>query len=245
MALHADAVVRRAAWLSLATALLIGSSVTPARAQAAGQALDVAVTAAAAAVREAFGGDAEVVITRPVLQLTPGAGPILRAVPEPSSRTAGPVRFVLHGAADGTRSTRVGRLTADVRVRAPHVRVTAPMASRATLDAASLAATLDDVGRQPLVALPTLDDVVGATARKPLPEGAVVTRAALLARPLVSTGDEVVTVARIGALEVRGRAIAAQAGSLGETVVVVNPDSRKRLQGRVVAEALVEVGHGS
>ena len=89
-----------------------------------------------------------------------------------------------------------------------------------------------------MVALPTLDDVVGATARKPLPEGAVVTRAALLARPLVSTGDEVVTVARIGALEVRGRAIAAQAGSLGETVVVVNPDSRKRLQGRVVADAL-------
>jgi flagella basal body P-ring formation protein FlgA len=55
----------------------------------------------------------------------------------------------------------------------------------------------------------------------------------------------VVTVARIGALEIRGRAIAAQSGSLGETVIVVNPESRKRLRGRIVADATVEVMHGS
>ena len=51
--------------------------------------------------------------------------------------------------------------------------------------------------------------------------------------------------ARIGAVEVRGRAIAAQSGGLGETVIVVNPDSRKRLRARIVADATVEVIHGS
>jgi flagella basal body P-ring formation protein FlgA len=55
----------------------------------------------------------------------------------------------------------------------------------------------------------------------------------------------VVTVAREGGLEVRGRAVAAQSGELGRTVIVVNPDSRKRLYGRVVAEGVVEVRHGS
>jgi flagella basal body P-ring formation protein FlgA len=52
-------------------------------------------------------------------------------------------------------------------------------------------------------------------------------------------------VARVGGLEVRGRAIAFQSGSAGDTVIVVNPDSRKRLRGRVIGPALVEVLHGS
>jgi flagella basal body P-ring formation protein FlgA len=125
------------------------------------------------------------------------------------------------------------------------VRASGPIASRATLVADALTAVRDDIGRQPLAPLPTLDEVTGATTRKPLGGGDVVTRSALIARPLVASGDEVVTVARVGALEVRGRAIAAQSGGLGDTVIVVNPDSRKRLHARVVAGALVEVRHGS
>jgi flagella basal body P-ring formation protein FlgA len=206
--------------------------------------LDAAVAAASQAVREAFGDAVDVTLTDPVLQLAPGAHQVVKAVPEPSSRTAGPVRFVLHGEAAGA-TTRVGRLTAVVRVRAEHVRTRGAVASRSTLDAEAIVIVRDDIGRQPFVALPTLDEVTGATARKPLAEGDVVTRAALIARPVVASGDEVVTVARIGALEVRGRAIAAQSGAIGDTVIVVNPDSRKRLHARVVAGALVEVRHGS
>ena len=62
---------------------------------------------------------------------------------------------------------------------------------------------------------------------------------------LVRSGRDVVTLARIEGLEVRGRAVAVQSGDLGEVVLVVNPDSRKRLRGRVVGPALVEVLHVS
>jgi flagella basal body P-ring formation protein FlgA len=102
-----------------------------------------------------------------------------------------------------------------------------------------------DIGRQPLNVLPDIGAVRGAITRKALVPGEIVTQVVLVARALVSSGEEVITVARIGALEVRGRAIAAQSGGLGETVIVVNPDSRKRLRGRIVGSAVVEVLHGS
>jgi flagella basal body P-ring formation protein FlgA len=244
MALRADRRTRVTWGAGVAMLAACGLLAMPVLAQTPTSDVDAAVAAARQAVRDAFGGDAEVTLTRPVLQLTPGAGAVVKAVPEPSSRTAGLVRFVLHGSAD-SGPTRVGRLTADVRVRARHVRVLGAVASRATLSGEAITAVHEDIGRQPFAPLPTLEDVTGAVARKPLVEGDIVTRSALVARPLVSSGDEVVTVARVGALEVRGRAIAAQSGDLGDTVIVVNPDSRKRLHARVVAGAVVEVLHGS
>lgn len=244
MALHAEPRARRA-WRTLAVTVAAGGLFAlPVQAQTPESDVAAAVAAATRAVCDAFGGDADVTLTRPVLQLTPGARAVVKAVPEPSSRTAGSVRFVLYGGSAGS-PTRIGRLTAHVRVRAGHVRVVGQVAPRATLRGEAIAVVRDDIGRQPFGPLPTLDEVTGAVARKPLTEGAIVTRSAMVARPLVASGDEVVTIARLGALEVRGRAIAAQSGGLGETVIVVNPDSRRRLHARVVAGALVEVLHGS
>ncbi|BCS33519.1 hypothetical protein TBR22_A27460 [Luteitalea sp. TBR-22] len=226
-----------------AVVLAVLSLAAPLGAQPAGD-LEAAVAAATQAVREAFGGEAEVTITAPVLTLAPGAGPIVRAVPEPASRTGGPVRFVLFGDEHATPA-RVGRLGAVVHVVAPHVRARQKVAAGEALTADALEGVRDDVGRQPLSPLPTLEAVRGLTTRKALQAGEVVTRLAAVVPALVNSGDEVVTIARVGALEVRGRAIAAQSGTLGQTVIVVNPDSKKRLRGRVVAEALVEVLHAS
>lgn len=214
----------------------------PVRAQA-GVSVDMAVAVASEAVREAFGGDAEVRLDGPVLTMVRNATLVSKAVPEPSSRTGGPVRFVLYADPDAT--TRVGRLTARVTVRAPHVRAAQRVAARATIGDADLETHRDDIGRQRLAPLPTLGAVRGATTRKALLPGEIVTDVVLVPRSVVTSGEEVVTVARVGALEVRGRAIAAQSGGVGETVIVVNPDSRKRLRARVVAGALVEVLHGS
>ena len=60
---------------------------------------------------------------------------------------------------------------------------------------------------------------------------------------LVKSGDEVQTVVRIGALEARGSAIAAQSGTLGEEIRVVNADSKRALKARVTGEGEVEVIH--
>jgi flagella basal body P-ring formation protein FlgA len=217
--------------------------VASARAQvAADQA--AAIAAAQVAVVAAFGGDADVAIDRPVLSMAAGAPAATFAVVEPGSRTGGPVRFVLY-VREGAANRRVGRLGAEVRVRAPHVRVRTAVEARTTPAAAALDVVRDDVGRQLLAPLPVLAAATSATTRRTLVAGEVVT-ASLLATPdAVASGDEVITVARVGGLEVRGRAIAFQSGSAGDTVIVVNPDSRKRLRGRVIGPALVEVLHGS
>jgi len=233
----------RHAIATLVVAVSCLAAAAPVRAQARAD-VDGAVAAATAAVREAFGGDAEVTLSEPVLSLTGEATPVARAVPEPSSRTAGLVRFVLYAPGDAP-ARRIGRLTARVDVTATHVRARQSVAVREVIDAGDVEAVRGDVGRQAFGALPTIDAVTGAATRKALVAGEVIARIALVARDMVTSGKEVVTVARIGAIEVRGRAIAAQSGGLGETVIVVNPDSRRRLRGRIVADATVEVIHGS
>ncbi len=205
--------------------------------------VEAAVAVATDAVRDAFGGDADVTLDGPVLSIVPGADAIAVAVPEPTSRTGGRVRFVLYDDREPRR--RVGRLTADVRVAAPHLRARQAIRPATVLTPDLVEQVRADIGRQPFDVLPTLAQAADASTRGALREGDVVTTVALAIRPLVASGDEVVTVARVGALEVRGRAIAAQSGALGDTVIVVNPDSRRRLRGRVVGDDVVEVLHGS
>jgi flagella basal body P-ring formation protein FlgA len=229
--------------MGLATAIWL-AGMAPVGARTPPADVQAIVTVATAAVREAFGGEADVTLSQPVLSLAGDAGVVTRAVPEPASRTAGPVRFVLYASIDGTER-RVGRLTARVDVAATHVRVSQPVAARAAIAAQSVEVLRGDIGRQALGVLPAIGAVTGAITRKALVPGEVVTQVVIVSRALVSSGDEVITVARLGALEVRGRAIAAQSGGLGETVIVVNPDSRKRLRGRIVGSAVVEVLHGS
>lgn len=240
----ADRRVSRARSLRVALAASVWVAVAgPAWAQPAA-AVDVAMAAAMDAatrsVRKAFGGEADVTLSAPVLSLAGQAAPIGRAEAEPSSRTAGPVRFVLYAAGEGI-TPRLGRLTARVDVRAPHLRARQRIPARVRLAPADVELVRDDIGRQVFAVLPTLAALDGAVTRKALLSHEVVSAPALIARALVTSGDEVVTVARVGTVEVRGRAIAAQSGTLGEIVIVVNPDSRKRLRARVVADARVEV----
>lgn len=230
-------------------ALLVGvvaawlASAAPAWAQPTAADVAAAESAARRAVQDVFGPEAAVRLGSPVLTLAPGSGVVVAAVPEPSSRTGGPVRFVLYGDLDQTR--RVGRLTARVDVDVPHVRAASRVAARVTPGASDVEVVRGDIGRQLLQALPGVEVVTLATTRKALAPGEVITVAALVRPSLVASGQEVVTVARVGVLEVRGRAVAAQSGQLGDTVYVVNPDTRRRLRGRVVADALVEVFLGS
>jgi flagella basal body P-ring formation protein FlgA len=235
---------RRAPWTRLARVaavwLVVGA---PAWAQTTAD-VDAAVAVATRSVREVFGGDAEVTLSAPVLSLAGDASQIATAIAEPQSRTAGPVRFVLYAAGE-TSPRRLGRLTARVDVRATHLRTRDRVPARHAFSPADVVTVRDDIGRQPFSPLPTLAALTGAMARRALLADDVLTAAAIVERALVTSGDEVVTVARVGGLEVRGRAIAAQSGGLGDTVIVVNPDSRRRLRARVVADAEVEVVHGS
>ena len=55
----------------------------------------------------------------------------------------------------------------------------------------------------------------------------------------------VVVRARVGGIEAEGRAIASQNGVAGDVIRLVNPDSRRTLQGRIVGAGEVEVIHES
>lgn len=234
----------RAAAAAVAAAIVASLlQATPAGADATAADLQSAEAAARHAVRAIFGVGADVQLSALVLSLALSGGSVVSAVPEPSSRTAGPVRFVLYGDRDGRR--RIGRLTARVDVRTAHVRARGHVAARVVPAPEAVETVVDDIGRQLLAPLPTLAAVTAATTRKALAPGEVVTQTALVLAPLVTSGQDVMTVARVGALEVRGRAVAAQSGQLGETVIVVNPDTRKRLRARIVGDALVEVLLGS
>ncbi len=145
--------------------------------------VEAATEAAVAAVRRVFGPDADVRISSPVLQVAANAVAVVTAIPEPSSRTAGPVRFVLYGPAvdEAPGGRRTGRFTATVRVHMPHLRAQKPVEARSRLDMEAIAVVDDDIGRQSFEALPTLEQASGATVRRPLVTGAVVTRSALVA----------------------------------------------------------------
>lgn len=197
-----------------------------------------------AAVREAFGVQADVTLTHVTCERAPSAGRVLAAVAEPASRTDGPVRFVLYAAGEPVRQ-RAGRLTAVVQVSAPHVRTAVPVAARTALDLDLLTTRTGPVGRVPFGSLVALGDLDHTRLRRPLPADAVLTTAVVQRAAPVRSGSGVVTIARVHGVEVRGRAVAAQDGDIGDLVIVVNPDSRKRLRGRVVADALVEVLHVS
>lgn len=200
--------------------------------------------AAAAAVRSHFGEAARVTLSDVACVSSPGVRQSDAAVPEPGSRTEGPVRFVLYAdGADGR--ARVGRLTAVVRVSALHVRTTRALPARTALGADSVAVQDGPIGRVPFGAVVDVDTALDGRLKRSVPAGAVLTRAVVEYPALVRSGRQVVTVARLHSVEVRGRAVAAQDGDLGDIVLVVNPDSRRRLRGRVVGEALVEVLHGS
>lgn len=200
--------------------------------------------AARVAVREAFGSEVEVFLSDASCEHVEARGVIEHAVAEPGSRTDGPVRFVLLGRR-GDRRVRLGRLAAVVQVRAPHARARLALASGTVLDDSLVTTATDLVGRVTFGTLVTPGEISGAQVKRPVAADAVLTTTVVVRPAPVRSGADVVTVARVSGVEVRGRAVAAQSGRLGDIVLVVNPDSRKRLRGRVVAEGTVEVMHVS
>jgi flagellar basal body P-ring formation protein FlgA len=130
-----------------------------------------------------------------------------------------------------------------VRVTAPHLRARRALAHRTTLEAGDLARVTDDVGRMPLEALPDERLLAGARVSRPIAEGRPILASMVATTQLVKSGDEVQTIVRIGALEARGSAVAAQGGALGDQIRVVNVESKRALKARVTGDGEVEVIH--
>jgi flagella basal body P-ring formation protein FlgA len=163
------------------------------------------------------------------------------AVPDAGAKVGGFVRFLLYE--DAKHERRAGSVDAEVFVTAPHVRARRALAHRTTLEASDFERVTADVGRMPLEALPDEALLTGARVTRPVAEGQAIVATMVASTQLVKSGDEVRTIVRIGALEARGSAIAAQSGALGDEIRVVNAESKRALKARVSGEGEVEVIH--
>jgi flagella basal body P-ring formation protein FlgA len=199
---------------------------------------DAVADAIVAAVRARMGGDVRVAIAS--LQVRQArAATQLAAIPDAGSRVGGPMRLLLVDASGAGAGQRIGSADAVVSVEAAHVVARNPVARRQRFEAGAVGEVIGDVGRVPLQRWPRLADVVGSAAKRDVRAGDPIAFAHIVRPALVERGDEVATIARVGAVEVRSRARAAEAGALGEPVrVVVN---RRTLRARVVGEREVEV----
>jgi flagella basal body P-ring formation protein FlgA len=89
-----------------------------------------------------------------------------------------------------------------------------------------------------------VDEIAGKIARRPIPAGTAICLACVEAGKEVSRGETVRVEVHFGGafLEMEGRAEAA--GSTGETIAVLNPETRRRFQARVRGKGRVSVEQG-
>ena len=86
-----------------------------------------------------------------------------------------------------------------------------------------------------------IEEVEGKEAKREIPAGAALTPSFLQEETLIERGDLVTMVAKYGGIVVTGMGKARGEGSMGDIIVVENPDSKKRLEAEVIGERMVEV----
>jgi len=238
---------RSTTWLgSAARAAVVALGVAlPAVAAAADASADPRVAEAILrAAHGRLGALADVRVTDVKAHLnTVGPATVLDAIPDPGARLGRAIRFTLRGRNDGKGIRAVGRAEARVTVRTPHAVARHDIVRGTVLEFDDVETVVGELGDVPLRALPP--SVVGLRALRDIRAGSILSPAMFARVALVKSGDEVVARVVIDGLEVRGKVIAAQSGTLGDSIRVVNPDSGHTMRARVVGEGEVEVRHGS
>jgi flagella basal body P-ring formation protein FlgA len=196
--------------------------------------------AIAVAVKARMGEDVSVRVDEIAIAGRIGEGRLV-ATPDPAARTGRPSVFALSEAAPGQRARRVGSATASVTVDAVHAVAVRGFSRGAVLTADGIREDTGAVAGVPFRPLPLRQVIVGARLTRDVAEGSMITDLNIKAVPYVRSGEVVTVHARLGSVQAEGRAIASQSGGPGDLIRLVNPESRRTLQGRVVAPGEVEV----
>jgi flagella basal body P-ring formation protein FlgA len=133
------------------------------------------------------------------------------------------------------------RVTADVRVTTEYLRASHTILPGQVLTAADVMAVRDVMPAVPLRHLPTAAEVLGAHALRRLVAGDVLQTAFIATPPVVTIGEPVTAIARIGDLEIAARFIAEENGRIGDLIRIVNPDTKRTLRARIIKAGTVEV----
>lgn len=215
-------------------------------ASAAEPSLDATVRVVVAAVQARMGDGVEVAVAD-VRDVSLRGGPLVDAVPAPGATLGPATRFVLRGAAatpaDPGKLTAVGYATVSLTVTVEHAHTARAVRRGALLDAADLVPVRHVFAAGAFKRPPGVDDALHGRALRDLPAGACVSAQAVAPSPAVRAGADVVAIIRSGDIEVRADLVAVDSGAPGDTVRVINPQSRKTFRARVVARDVVEIGH--
>lgn len=161
-------------------------------------------------------------------------------VPAPVARVGQPLDFTVVGASNG-RASLVGRGRATVTISVLHAASRRTLARGTVLTAAELTRVVGAPGVVPLRRLPTVEELEGATLKRDVSEGEVVTLQHVTLPPAVKVGDVVHATARLGIVEVTAELTALDSGTPGAVIRAVNRDSRREVRVRIVKQGIVEV----
>lgn len=90
-------------------------------------------------------------------------------------------------------------------------------------------------------AFSNIEEVEGKETKREIPAGTILTPSSIQEETLIKRGDLVTMVAKYGGIVVTSTGKARGEGSLGDVIVVENPDSKKRFEAEIVGERMVEV----
>lgn len=161
------------------------------------------------------------------------------ARPDPAARLGRVMRFTL--VPDGGAAVFA---SVTVRIVGERVVTLRSLDRGRTVSADDVSVVRGELTEGPLRRLPTGSQVIGSRVLRPIAASATVLPGSVVVRRAVEPGDRVTVVAVSGPVQVSATLTATDGGDAGDTIRVVNSDTRRTLRGRIVKEGLVEVGYG-
>ena len=138
---------------------------------------------------------------------------------------------------EAQRISAIGQLSRDVQVPVP----ARPLAAGQVIAASDLELVSWGDRRLPANAIRDAGEMIGQTPRRPLQQGGLVTSADLKRPVVVARGAQVVIVMSMQNMRLTARGQALDEGAVGDTVRVVNPQSRAVVSGVVREDGHVDV----
>jgi flagella basal body P-ring formation protein FlgA len=171
--------------------------------------------------------------------MTGTAAVFREARPDPSARIGGAVRFTLI-TTDGAAIP----VSAVFTVTGDRVVARRDIARGETVARADLAVVHGDLAGAPLRRLPAIDEMAGGKALRAIASGATLLPGVVTVRRTIEPGEKVTATAAGGLVEVTAEFTAADGGSIGDVIRIVNPASHQYLRARIVRDGWVEVIDG-
>ena len=163
-----------------------------------------------------------------------------RIVPKRNEDFLGRTILALHLFVDGEPVRRLW-VNATVSVTSDVVTVIRPLGKNQPIKPADLSVERRDLAALPSDTISRIEDAMGNRTTRMIYPNTVLQTSMISSPPLVKRGDMVKIVANAGAMTITATGMVKQQGCIGETVRVVNTDSKRIITARVTGPGAVEV----